>query len=64
LQRHDFPEVQIRALKEAYKTIYKSDLNVAEAISKLKEANAAEEADHPVNELVAFVESSQRGIIR
>lgn len=64
LQRHDFPEVQIRALKEAYKTIYKGNLNVAEAISELKEGSSAEGADHPVNELIAFVESSQRGIIR
>jgi UDP-N-acetylglucosamine acyltransferase len=64
LQRHNFPEGQIRALKEAYKTIYKRNLNVTEAISELKRGSAAQELNHPVNELVAFVEDSQRGIIR
>lgn len=64
LRRHDFPEEQIRALKEAYKAIYKRRLTVAEAVSGLKKHHAAEGPDYPVNELIAFVEASRRGILR
>lgn len=64
LQRHGFPEEQVRALKEAYKSIYKHSLTVAEAISALKDRHADEGPDYPVNELVDFLEASERGIIR
>jgi UDP-N-acetylglucosamine acyltransferase len=64
LQRRGFSEDQIRALKEAYKTIYLRKLNVADAVTQLKERHAGDPADHPVNELVAFIEASERGIIR
>ncbi len=64
LQRRGFPEDQIRALKEAYKTIYRRKLNVADAVAQIKERHLADPADHPVNELVRFIEGSERGIIR
>ena len=64
LQRNGFSEEHIRALKEAYKTIYKRNLTVNEAVAGLKELYAGEGPDYPVNELIAFVETSQRGIIR
>ena len=64
LQRHGFSEEHIRALKGAYKAIYRRDLTVNEAIGELKELYSGEGPDYPVNELIAFLETSQRGIIR
>lgn len=64
LQRHGFSEDHIRDLKNAYKVIYKRDLNVADAVTELKKAHTDDPADHPVCELIAFIETSERGIIR
>lgn len=64
LQRRGFPDDHVRALKEAFKTIYKRKLNVSDATAALRESHADDPADHPVNELIAFIESSERGIIR
>ena len=64
LGRHGFAEESIRALKEAYKVIYKRNLNVSDAVAQLKEAHAEGGGDPLVRELVAFIEGSQRGIIR
>jgi UDP-N-acetylglucosamine acyltransferase len=64
LQRRGFSEEHIRALKEAYKTIYKRKLNLTDAVAQLTAVHAHDPADHPVNELVAFIASSERGVIR
>jgi UDP-N-acetylglucosamine acyltransferase len=64
LQRHGFDKDQIRDLKEAYKVIYRSDLTVNDAMVKLKGEYSDKGPDYPVNELIAFVEASERGIIR
>ena len=64
LQRHGFSDDDIRALKEAYRTIYRKNLNVTDAIAALKEKHADAAEESPVRELIAFVESSERGIIR
>ncbi len=64
LQRHGFSEGHIRALKEAYKTIYRRNLNVADAVAQLRERHAEEGEGHPVHELIAFIDASERGIIR
>jgi len=64
LGRNGFSEEQIRTLKQAYKTLYLRKLNVADAVAQLKERHATDPADHPVNELIAFIAASKRGIIR
>ncbi|MCP4848397.1 MAG: acyl-ACP--UDP-N-acetylglucosamine O-acyltransferase [Verrucomicrobiaceae bacterium] len=64
LQRHGFSEDQIRALKQAYKVIFKRNLTLDEALAELKGLYSGEGVECPVNELIAFVEASQRGIIR
>ena len=64
LQRHGFDEKDIRTLKEAYRTIYRKNLNVTEALALLKEKHAHTPATSPVHELITFIETSQRGIIR
>ncbi len=64
LQRNGFSESDIRALKEAYRTLYRKNLNVSEATRALKERHAGDPEEAPVRELIRFIESSERGIIR
>ncbi len=59
LQRHGFSEEELRALKEAYKTIYRRKLNRAQAVEEL-EASAT---DPHVAHLAQFIKESQRGVI-
>jgi UDP-N-acetylglucosamine acyltransferase len=61
LERRGFSPETIRTLKEAYRILYRSDLNTKQAIQEL-EKSFADSAE--VRDLVTFVESSQRGIIR
>jgi len=61
LKRRGFSAEALRALREAYKLIYKSSLTLSEA----REQIAAKAAEHPELELLArFLEQSQRGIVR
>jgi UDP-N-acetylglucosamine acyltransferase len=64
LGRHGFAEGSIRALKEAYKVIYRRKLNVADALAQLKDAHPEDGGDPLVRELIGFIETSKRGIIR
>jgi len=61
LERRGFPPEATRALREAYRLLYRSNQNVKQACEKIA-------ADHsgpdPIAHLLAFIESSQRGIIR
>jgi UDP-N-acetylglucosamine acyltransferase len=61
LERHGFTAETIRTLKEAYRILYRSDLNTKQALQEL-EKSFGDSAE--VRELIAFIESSQRGIIR
>ena len=61
LQRHGFDESAIRPLKEAYKTLFMRGNNNAEALAELESLSSTSPA---VAHLAAFIESSQRGIIR
>lgn len=60
LQRNGFPEEVLRELKRAYRLFFRSELNVSQALDK-----AAHELHmYPeVEELVAFVANSSRGIV-
>ena len=60
LQRNGFPEDVLRELKRAYRLFFRSELNVSQALDK-----AAHELHmYPeVEELVAFVANSSRGIV-
>jgi UDP-N-acetylglucosamine acyltransferase len=63
LSRRGFTEDDLRALRTAYKRLFlKKDANLSLAVSALK-AEAAANNPH-VKHLIAFVESSQRGITR
>ena len=58
LQRHGHSEEQIKSLRAAFKTLYRSKLNIAQALEALRAGSPNEEVRH----LIDFVASSQRGI--
>lgn len=60
LRRRDFPRETIRALRHAYRKIFRSRSNIGEALDEL-----AGEGPHPpeVERLVAFIRDSRRGIV-
>lgn len=61
LKRRGFSEETIRNLKNAYKTLFMAHLKLQDAIEKIRKeiVNCAE-----VDNLLAFIERSQRGITR
>jgi UDP-N-acetylglucosamine acyltransferase len=61
LERRGFSAEAIRMLKEAYRILYRSNLNTKQALEELARSfpGAAE-----IERLIKFVETSQRGIIR
>ncbi len=61
LKRRGFSAETLRAVREAYKLIYKSRLTVKQALEKLKEM----EKDYAeIGTLVTFLEQVTRGIVR
>ena len=60
LQRSGMDEATIKELKRAYRLLFRSDLNVTQAIDR-----AQEEIDNlpEVRELIRFVEASERGVV-
>ena len=62
LQRRDFQEEDIRALRTAYKKLFlKKDHNLTQAIESL---DPALRENPQVSQLITFIESSERGVIR
>jgi len=59
LQRSGFPEQVVRELKRAYRLIFRSDLNVSQAMVR---AETELEMYPEVRELMRFVEESGRGV--
>jgi UDP-N-acetylglucosamine acyltransferase len=61
LRRHGFDAETLHELKEAYKTIYRSDRNLSQAIASLRETVGTDEG----RALLAFLEAdSNRGIMK
>ncbi|MCY1079740.1 acyl-ACP--UDP-N-acetylglucosamine O-acyltransferase [Archangium lansingense] len=61
LQRHGFSEEQIGRIKEAYKILFRSKLQLADAVAQLK----AEMSGHSeIEYLLNFVSQSKRGLTR
>ncbi len=61
LRRHGFGQEALHELKEAYKTIYRSDRNLSQAIASLRESVTTDEG----RALLAFLEAgSSRGIMK
>jgi len=62
LQRAGFPDADIRALKEAYKSIFMRKQNTGDALDALEKSEHA--ANPRVAALIAFVRASERGITK
>lgn len=60
LKRAGFDEARIKALKQAYRTLYRSGLKLEEALALLDREEATEDVHH----LAAFIRRSERGICR
>jgi UDP-N-acetylglucosamine acyltransferase len=60
LQRSGMDEATIRELKRAYRLLFRSDLNVTQAIERAQ--NELEPLPE-VKELIRFVEASERGVV-
>jgi len=60
LQRSGMEEATIRELKRAYRLLFRSDLNVTQAIEQAQEEI---EPLPEVRELIRFVEASERGVV-
>ncbi len=61
LERRGFSDEAIRSLHKAFRVLTKSGLNTENAVEKIREE--VEEGEH-VRELLAFIESSERGIVK
>jgi UDP-N-acetylglucosamine acyltransferase len=61
LERKGFDATRLKALREAYRTLFRRGLRVVEAAAQLRQEGALT-AD--VEELLRFIETSERGFIR
>lgn len=61
LERHQFGPDTVRILREAYRILYRSNLNVKQACEKIASDLPGDPAK---DQLLAFIEASQRGIVR
>jgi UDP-N-acetylglucosamine acyltransferase len=61
LERRGFESEAIRLLREAYRIIYRSNLNTKQAVEAIREQLPA---NPHLEELLVFIEASKRGIVR
>ena len=61
LKRRGFAEEQIRAIREAYRTVYRSDLRLAEALERLEPLAAGRPE---LRAFVDFIRNATRSIVR
>jgi len=61
LERAGFAPEKIRAIKEAFRIVYRGKTNTGQALAELRKRM---ETSEEVRAIVEFIESSQRGIIR
>jgi len=60
LRRGKFPRETIHKITEAFKFLYRSDLNTDHAITEIKKIGPCKELDH----LIEFIKNSKRGICK
>ena len=61
MERAGFSQQSLKAIKEAFRLLYRSKLNTRQAIEKMRrEIEPVEE----IGQLIEFIEKSERGIIR
>jgi UDP-N-acetylglucosamine acyltransferase len=61
LERHGFAAESVKRIKEAFRLIYRSKYNTRQAVDAIRAELAATDE---INQIVEFIEGSQRGIIR
>ena len=61
LHRRGFTQEQINIIQEVYRLLYMSDLNVTNALNLIMETMPQSEIR---DEIVEFVRSSERGVVR
>ena len=59
LKRNGFDPRRIRAIKEAFKTLFRSEMKLAEALKKVEEE---QENTEDVRQLIDFIRTSKRGV--
>ena len=65
MKRRGFTRAQIDAIRSAYKTIYRNGLTLEEAKAALAQAHAeAAEGAQPLADMLAFLGTTTRGIVR
>jgi UDP-N-acetylglucosamine acyltransferase len=64
LGRRGFSPERLQLLQKAFRLLLAAKLNTSAAIEKIKELEASEGAQEDIAYLVAFIERSQRGIIK
>jgi len=60
LRRYGFSNETINLLKEVYRLIYRSEFNISQALEQIK---SAFEPTPEIQEVIAFIQQSKRGII-
>ena len=61
LERSGFPPEKVKEIKEAFRLIYRSKLNTRQAIEAIRQELPASDE---INQILEFIEQSERGIIR
>jgi UDP-N-acetylglucosamine acyltransferase len=61
LQRKGFSEERVQALNQAFRLLLRSKLNTNQALSEMR-ASLADSPD--VAELIRFIETAKRGIVK
>ena len=61
LERKDFPADRVKPIKEAFRIIYRSKYNTAQALEAIRTELPQNDE---IREIVEFIEKSERGIIR
>jgi UDP-N-acetylglucosamine acyltransferase len=62
LKRFKFPETTVRALKKAYRVIFRSSLTLEKAVNQLREDEISQLPE--IQHLLQFIQQSKRGISR
>jgi UDP-N-acetylglucosamine acyltransferase len=64
LSRRGFSPERLQLLQKAYRLLLAAKLNTSAALEKMKELEGAEDAVNDVARLIAFIERSERGVIK
>jgi len=64
LSRRGFSDERLKLLQRAYRLLLAAKLNTTGAVEKMKELKGDEEGMEDIANLIAFIERSQRGVIK